>query len=293
MLPRPLLGVLAQLSGRLAARTLHRRDAIVRANFSAVFPAISPEEMDVLARRAFIEYARYWLFAAKMSGPLVRDRTKWVSILNREAYLDALTHGGVIFAVPHVGLWDAGGLVSVIEGFPITTVAEEAESPALTKWFSRHRRRLGLDSLPPGTDTTTRLVNLLRDGGAVALVADRDVVGDGIPVPFFGRVAKVPAGPVVLALRANATILPSAVFLRPRGRVEVAIGDPLEMVREGRLRDDVERLTIALVARYEALIRSAPEQWHVFQPIWPDDDPQPAPGALRPSALAPPESGEG
>jgi KDO2-lipid IV(A) lauroyltransferase len=228
--------------------------------------------MDQLVRRAFVEYARYWMLAARLSGALVRDRTRSVSITGRSHYLDALQHCGVIFAVPHVGLWDAGGLVSIIEGFPIATVAEEASTPQLTAWFARQRKRLGLDSYAPGAETTTALINLLRGNGAVALVADRDVVGDGIAVPFFGEMTRVPAGPVVLALRSGATILPSAVFLRPKGRIEVAIGAPLSVERRGKLRDDVERITTDLVARFEAIIRSAPEQWHVFQPIWPIDD---------------------
>jgi lauroyl/myristoyl acyltransferase len=109
----------------------------------------------------------------------------------------------------------------------------------------------------------------LRDKGVVALVADRDVVGDGIVVPFFGEETKVPAGPAVLALRSRVPIIPAAVFLRRRGLIEVVIGPPILVERRGRLREDVERITIELVARYEGLIRSAPEQWHVFQPFWP------------------------
>ena len=41
--------------------------------------------------------------------------------------------------------------------------------------------------------------------------------------------------------------------------------------REGRLRDDVRRLTIELTSRLEALIRRAPTQWHLQQPNWPSD----------------------
>ena len=43
------------------------------------------------------------------------------------------------------------------------------------------------------------------------------------------------------------------------------------MEREGRFREDVVRVTRALAAELEDLIRAEPEQWHVLQPNWPSD----------------------
>ena len=274
-LPRVVALAIATVAGQAASRLLPGRDAIVRSNLAHVVGALPKREMDRLVRRSFVEYARYWALAAHFSGVAVRDPTRLVTVTGREHYVEAMKRGGVIFAVPHVGLWDAGGIVSKMEGFSIATVAEEAANPRLTAFFERQRHRLGLDSFPPGPETTTALIARLRDHGAVALVADRDVIGDGIDVPFFGEKTKMPTGPVVLALRSGATLLPSAVLIRPGGRVEVAIGDPLSLERRGRLREDVERLTADLVARYEVIIRNNPEQWHVFQPIWPGRDATP------------------
>jgi KDO2-lipid IV(A) lauroyltransferase len=41
---------------------------------------------------------------------------------------------------------------------------------------------------------------------------------------------------------------------------------PIAATREGRLRDDVTRVTQLLANELEGLIRRAPEQWHVLQP---------------------------
>ncbi len=46
---------------------------------------------------------------------------------------------------------------------------------------------------------------------------------------------------------------------------------PLLVEREGRLRDDIARITQALAVEFEELIRAAPEQWHLLQPNWPSD----------------------
>ena len=44
---------------------------------------------------------------------------------------------------------------------------------------------------------------------------------------------------------------------------------PLDTTRQGKLRDDVQRVTQDLAHALEELIRRAPEQWHLLQPNWP------------------------
>jgi KDO2-lipid IV(A) lauroyltransferase len=46
---------------------------------------------------------------------------------------------------------------------------------------------------------------------------------------------------------------------------------PIPIERTGRLRDDVTRITQLVADELEALIRVAPEQWHLLQPNWPSD----------------------
>jgi KDO2-lipid IV(A) lauroyltransferase len=46
---------------------------------------------------------------------------------------------------------------------------------------------------------------------------------------------------------------------------------PIDTTRQGKLRDDVARITQVLAHELEELIRLAPEQWHLLQPNWPSD----------------------
>ena len=126
--------------------------------------------------------------------------------------------------------------------------------------------------LPPGPDTTVRLLDTLREGRVVGLLADRDLVGNGIKVEFFGEKKQtLPGGPALLALRSGAPIMPCAIYQRPRGRYHAVLRPPLDSARTGRLRQDVQRLTEEIALSLEWLIRQAPEQWHLFQPNWPSD----------------------
>jgi KDO2-lipid IV(A) lauroyltransferase len=56
--------------------------------------------------------------------------------------------------------------------------------------------------------------------------------------------------------------------------------------REGRLADDVARITQALARVFEEIIRRAPEQWHLQQPNWPSDR-----ARSRPTSAVPPARG--
>ncbi|MFM8968973.1 MAG: hypothetical protein ACKOI3_01780 [Actinomycetota bacterium] len=42
---------------------------------------------------------------------------------------------------------------------------------------------------------------------------------------------------------------------------------PIALSERGGLRDDIQRLSLLLVAELETLIRRAPEQWHLFSPM--------------------------
>jgi KDO2-lipid IV(A) lauroyltransferase len=174
-------------------------------------------------------------------------------------------------ALPHLGGWEFAGAWLAGKGTPPTVVAEPVDPPELFEWFTSVRRAVGMTVVELGPDAGKALLRALRHNRVVCLVCDRDISGDGIEVEFFGEHTTLPAGPATLALRTGAPLLPTAVYFRPRGGHHAVVQPPVAARREGRLRDDVERVTQALARRFEELIRAAPEQWHLMQPNWPSD----------------------
>ena len=290
-LPEPL-AVAANTAVGLAL-TFFRREA--RAMYArhlqrVAGPGLSDAEVRHCTRRAFLNYARYWLEAARLPslGPeVVADR------FFVESGYEHLTEGmaagrGVIMALPHVGSWEWGGAWLALQGYPMTSVAEPLDPPAMYDWFVSQREAMGLTIVPLGADASPALLRALRSGRLVGLLCDRDLVGSGVEVEFFGERTTMPGGPALLALRTGAPILPTAVYSGP-GRDHVAvIMPPVEVVRTGKLRDDVARVTQAVAADLERLIRRAPDQWHLFQPNWPSDA-----AALAPRRGAPRATGAG
>jgi phosphatidylinositol dimannoside acyltransferase len=245
---------------------------------------LSEAEVRALTRQAFLNYARYWLEGARLPaiGPeVIKARMSVPS--GYEHLVTGMAAGkGVILALPHLGRWEWGGAWLNLHGYPMTAVAEPVDPPELYDWFVSQRQNMGLTIVPLGPEAGGVLLRTLRGGGLVGLLCDRDIVGNGVEVEFFGERTTLPAGPATLALRTGAALLPAAVYGGPARRFHTGvILPPVEAVRTGRLRADVTRITQQVARDLESLIRRAPDQWYLFQPNWPSD---------RPAAAAPDSS---
>jgi phosphatidylinositol dimannoside acyltransferase len=222
----------------------------------------------------FDSYGRYWFELFHLRADL--DRAELLADKNMVDGFDRIVAGvdagkGAILALPHVGAWDYAGAWLSVQGYPPTVVVEPVEPPELFEWFADTRRRLGMEVVPLGSEAGGAVLRALRDSRVICLLCDRDIGRDGIEVEFFGESTTMPAGPATLALRTGAPLLPCAVYFRPRGGHHGIVQPPVPTEREGRLRDDVTRVTQELAYRFEELIRAEPEQWHLMQPNWPSD----------------------
>ncbi|HEX9822788.1 MAG TPA: phosphatidylinositol mannoside acyltransferase [Actinomycetota bacterium] len=224
-------------------------------------------------REAFDSYARYWYdtFRLRVMPPEeVRKRMQLVGTENVDAALEP--GRGVVIALPHMGNWDAAGNAMVLAGYRVTAVAENLRPPRLMELFRRHREELGMGIvvLDESRGVGEKLVKQLSENVLIALVADRDLKGRGVEVEMFGATRRMPAGPALLSLGTGAPLIPAAVYDTDDDGWVTVLEPPIEVERTARLRDDVTALTRKLAARFEHAIASAPTQWHMWQPAWPE-----------------------
>ena len=272
-LPEPVAGAAA--AGVGLALTRFRRDA--RAMYArhlrrVVGEGLSDREVASWTRRAFLNYARYWLEGARLPA-VGRDVVADRMMAEGFEHLVAGMHAGkgVIMALPHVGTWEWGGVWLAIQGYPMTAVAEPLQPRAMYEWFVAQREAMGLSIVELGPDAGGALLRALRAGKLVGLLCDRDLQGNGVEVEFFGERTTMPGGPATLALRTGAVVLPTAVYGGPGRDHTAVIMPPVPAERTGSLRADVVRVTQAIAKDLERLVRRAPDQWHMFQPNWPSD----------------------
>lgn len=231
-----------------------------------------PAVVRQLCRRSFRAYGRYWVEGARLPRTPLSEVVGRMNVAEGlPGLVEAMSRGhGVVMALPHVGSWEWGGAYLAACGYPMTSVAERVEPPELFDWFISQRRALGLTIEPLDGDTRI-LLDTLRRGGLVGLLCDRDLVGTGVSVEFFGEETTLPAGPATLALRTGAALVVGAVYSGPGRHHTGVISPPLAVTRTGPFRQDVRRLTQDIARWFETYIARAPEQWHVFQPNWPSD----------------------
>jgi KDO2-lipid IV(A) lauroyltransferase len=118
-----------------------------------------------------------------------------------------------------------------------------------------------------GAGAMREVFRMLRSGGTVAMALDRDLIGNGEPMQFFGRPAPIPVGVVDIAIRTGAAIVPVVLFRddrRVRGMPYPEVAYDPAAPRE----QEVRRVTRHILALFESVIREHPDQWHVLEPIW-------------------------
>lgn len=268
-IPRPLARIMMNVTGFVASYISGASRTTIEANLRRVLGGgVEENVLQRIVRRSFMSYARYWSDVAHLPSTARRNLSNLLCQDELTVFEEHLPQGPAILALPHLGAWEIGGLWAKQRGIHMHSVAEPAASERLTSWFTYQREQLGLEVLPLGKETVPQLLKALRRNELVALLADRDVVGDGVEVMFFGERTKMPGGPAMLALRSGAPLLPCAVYCDRRDRHRPLLLDAIPTDRRAGLREDIVRVTQDLATAFEHLILKAPEQWHVFQPQW-------------------------
>ncbi len=251
-----------------------RREMIAR-QLQRVDPTLRGLRLRRAVQEAFDYYARYWIESFRL--PTLSARTVDRGF-HADGYHEHVVTGlergkGVILALPHLGGWEWAGRWIADRGHPITVVVELLDPPELFEWFVELRSELGMNVVPLGPTAAGEVSAALRRNEIVCLLCDRDLQRSGPTVEFFGEETTLPAGPAALALRSGSPILPTAVYFSDRVDGHWAeVRPPVPAERgDGRLRDDIARITQSLADELEILIRRAPSQWHMFQPNWPSD----------------------
>ena len=278
LLPEPVMRRLGRALGVLASYVApSKRRMIERHQRRVQGDAI---DATAAARRVMASYGRYWAEVFWVR-PRRREAILAKTLLQRADVLHTAiaTGRGVILALPHTGNWETAGLRAAAEQARVLAVAENLGNQRITDWFVGLRTTMEIDVVLTGGGgrVTGSLIRRLREGGVIALLSDRDLSGRGVPVTFFGEETTMPSGPVALADRTGAVLLPVGIYFADgrRGGHRFVVHDPLEIPVAPTAEERVAAGTQALAHRLEGIIRERPEQWHVIVPNWPSDRAQP------------------
>lgn len=271
LLPAGLARSFGEFGGRIWHRFATGRRTMATRHMRRV---LGPDaDAEAAAKEVMISYGRYWaeaLWARSRRVPQMMART---TIDGLEKLIEAREQGiGMIYALPHMGNWEAAAPVSVDVAVPVLAVAEKLANERITDWFTAMRAEFGIEVvLATGSATVMRaLEDGLAKNKAVALLSDRDLKGRGVEVEFFGETTTLPPGPATLALRTGAPLFPCGCYFTDNGH-HIVIKDPIPVPEHGSRAEKIQKITQELAHELETIIREAPTQWHLVQPNWPSD----------------------
>jgi KDO2-lipid IV(A) lauroyltransferase len=229
-------------------------------------PHADPREARQLTNRAFANYARYMVDLVRMPHVNARELMEMIRIEGWEHVDAAYEHGkGVVFATGHIGNWDMAGAAFAARGKPVSALVETLQPAKWNERVQRTRTAAGVKAIPIENGPRDMLAALRKCEGLAVLV-DRPLQSDGVPVTFFGKLTRVPGGAATLALRTGSPVVPAALVRNPKGGGYVAhIGPPIV----GERGDDASEVMQRIMSWLEGIIRRYPDQWFMFRHMWP------------------------
>lgn len=217
-----------------------------------------------LLRAGIASYLRNFLEVFALPG---WSRSKIISRVSTSGEGDlrrAMAHEGAVIALPHSGNWDLAGAWACVTGMGVSTVVEELAGPEFAE-FRAFREGLGMQVIGHRDPTAlSELMAAVRRGRLVCLVADRDLLGTGLPVTWNGHPVTMPAGPALVARRTGAALFPMVSRFTPNG-LQLDIGARIEH-RPGRtglvamIQDEADYFATKIAER--------PQDWHLMQPFF-------------------------
>ncbi|CAB4676901.1 MAG: phosphatidylinositol mannoside acyltransferase [Actinobacteria bacterium] len=243
----------------------------LRSNYARVQPSISEIELDDLTKAGMRSYLRYWIDTFRLNKWSKERIISTTTVINEQLLRDPIaSKQGCLVVLPHAGNWDHAAAYFCSTGINLTTVAEKLKPEQIFLKFLDYRQSIGIEVLHTEEKVMPILLDRLRSGKLVALVADRDLSKNGLSVDFFGGVAKMPSGPARLILDSNSAFISAFITYSEFG-INIEFKSIGPVPTEGTVEERVEKLTQLMADNFAAGIKSSPVDWHMLQRIWTDE----------------------
>lgn len=271
--PPPLRRWVADRGGDLFFRFSHTYRANVLNNLSHVLARLEGDPRpEPIARSIFRTSAQNFLDLITMPRIRRASMVRSIALIEGDwAFLDdTLAEGkGVILVTAHLGCFDYIGNTLSAKGYKLTGVTGRTTSRFIFDGVSHLRASKGITLFEPTPSGVRRVIQALRRGECVVFLTDRDFFQNGRPVTFFGEETTLPPGPVRIARDTGAPIVP--LFTRRAGKKHQMILKPaFSVVKTGHVDTDIDRGLDQLRSVLEDAISTNPEQWAMFQRVWPE-----------------------
>ena len=229
------------------------------------------KELEAIARQAYITLGK---ILCEGMGSVRFSRTEMrelVELRGKENLELAMKKGkGVIGFSAHLGNFGLLGARLAVEGYPVNLIMRNPEVEQVAEMFLFCLRRHGIRIISslPRRRAIVESLKCLQGNEIVCILGDQRELQGGVFVDFFGHPAGTATGPVVLAMRTGASIVPM-FSLREPGDKHVGVIEPVfELRLSGDNREDIHVNTARLTKLIEGYVTRFPSQWFWLHQRW-------------------------
>lgn len=272
ILPEKIAYALASFVADYAFKKNGKGVKRLRSNYKRVKPEISDVELNHLTKLGMRSYLRYWFDTFRLNKWSKNRIIETTYVIRENLLRDPIAlKKGCIVALPHAGNWDHAAAYFCSTGITLTAVVEKLKPEAIFKKFLDYRSSIGIEPISHKEKTIPILLERLRSGKLVALVADRDMSRSGVEVEFLGGVAKMPSGPAILAIESGAPLLTAYIRYLDKG-IEITFDETIKLPVSGTIEEQIKIVTQSIANNFAKRIKDSPVDWHMLQRIWIDEE---------------------
>jgi KDO2-lipid IV(A) lauroyltransferase len=140
----------------------------------------------------------------------------------------------------------------------------EVTEEEMFRLYTQHREHTGMKTFPLHR-AGYGFLDTIKKNRVLAVLADRDILKNGVTVDFFSGKRSIPRGLGDIIIKKKMPVLFAYLVFHPASKKYRYLGivEP-PVVFEG----NVEEFNHILVQKMEDAIRKYPDQWFVFHPEW-------------------------
>jgi len=246
----------------------HRSIANIRIAFG---DRLSASEIDAVARQSLRNFLRAFVeigVAVESSDDKVKAG---IPIVGRKHLDAALAKGkGVLLLSAHLGNFFLVGCRIAVEGLSAFVLVNQPRDGGFAGLMDEYRLEVRQKTIHarPRHRALRELSEVLRRNEIAVMIADEYRRGSGIEVPLFGKTVIARRGPVSLALRTGAAVVPACMVRQADDSLRLVIEPELELERGERNAEAIRENTIRITRWLERTVRSYPEQWNWMNIHW-------------------------
>ncbi|HQQ05741.1 MAG TPA: lysophospholipid acyltransferase family protein [Candidatus Omnitrophota bacterium] len=271
-LPDPVLYEFAKALA-VAAYALGRpfRKVALQNLRSAYGSTMTRAHMQKIVLKCFISIVKSAVEVVSIAGKTPAFiKSRYVLVDKRHLDRACAKGKGVILVSAHFGNFPMMVVRLACEGYTAGAIMRPLKDERFERFLAAERDRFNIHTIKslPRKECVVTTIRSLRNNEVIFLPLDQNFGSGGVFVDFFGRKAATATGPVVLAQRTGAAIVPCFIIRQEDDRHTIVFEPEMPLTQGGTeeesIRINVQRLTSVI----ESYVRQYPAEWSWIHRRW-------------------------